>query len=484
MFVADLHNDVLQRAMNGEDISKQNENGHSDLIRLKDSCIDLEVFVVWIDRNHSKEETFNRANKLYDILETLERENKFFKITKTVSDIYAAKNNNILAAPISIEGGEPLEDKIENLYHFINRGLFYFGPTWNHSLSWVSSSYDEIYNKKNIKNLGLNNFGIEVINTCNENGVIVDLSHIGEKSFWDIAKISSKPFIASHSSVHKLCPHFRNLKDDQILAIKHSQGLIGLNPYPFFIDPKFQAKEKIFRKEISHKIEKITFKEENSFGNIKKAETFAEVKKNNKKTFRSFTFTAEYEDNMTLEIFVEYKKDKKDFEKAEKEALFFSKMYGQMPHFLKIYNDKIYIHLDHDEPRDQIGRWWAEYNKRAFHINPGRNYYENVKCIVQTYIYSNCAVIMVHELAHVIQQLTGVINPSKWMTARKLDNKKYASEYAKTNAYEDFAESLTAWVVVRYKSNKISKSDIKKFNRFIPNRFKLFDEMNFNMYPL
>ena len=101
MFVADLHNDVLQRAMNGEDISKQTENGHSDLIRLKDSCIDLEVFVVWIDRNHSKEGTFNRANKLYDILEALERENKFFKITKTISDIYAAKNNNILAAPIS-----------------------------------------------------------------------------------------------------------------------------------------------------------------------------------------------------------------------------------------------------------------------------------------------------------------------------------------------------------------------------------------------
>ena len=263
MFVADLHNDVLQRAINGEDISKQTENGHSDLIRLKDSCIDLEVFVVWIDRNHSKERTFNRANKLYDILEALERENKFFKITKTVSDIYAAKNNNILAAPISIEGGEPLEDKIENLYHFIKRGLFYFGPTWNDSLSWVSSAYDEIHNKKNIKCLGLNRFGIEVINTCNENGIIIDLSHIGEKSFWDIAKISSKPIIASHSSVYNLCPHFRNLKDDQILAIKESEGLVGLNPYPFFIDPKFNVKEEKFRKKISEKIKKIAINEKN-----------------------------------------------------------------------------------------------------------------------------------------------------------------------------------------------------------------------------
>jgi len=264
MFVADLHNDVLQRAMIGEDISSQTDNGHSDLIRLRNSCIDLEVFVVWIDSNNIKEGAFTRANKLYDKLETLERENNFFRITKTVSDITNAKNNNILATPISIEGGEPLEDKIENLYHFIKRGLFYFGPTWNHSLSWVSSSYDEIYNKKNIKSLGLNEFGNEVINTCNENGVIVDLSHIGEKSFWDIVKISSKPFIASHSSVHKLCPHFRNLKDDQIIAIKQSEGLIGLNPYPYFIDPKFKAKDKIFRKKISNKIENITFKEEDS----------------------------------------------------------------------------------------------------------------------------------------------------------------------------------------------------------------------------
>ena len=91
---------------------------------------------------------------------------------------------------------------------------------------------------------------------------------------------------------------------------------------------------------------------------------------------------------------------------------------------------------------------------------------------------------MVHELAHVIQDLTGVISPSKWSKARKSDEKKYVSEYAKTNSREDFAESLTAWVVLRYKSEKISESDLKKFDEYIPNRLKMFDEMNFNVYPL
>ena len=264
MFVADLHNDVLQRAMIGENIAIKTKQGHSDLIRLKESCIDLEVFIIWITGNNFKNKAFSRANEFYDKLENLEKENDYFKITKNLHDIINAKKNNILATPISIEGGEALEETIENLYHFIERGLFYFGPTWNHSLSWVSSSYDEVYNKKNIQSLGLNKFGKEIINICNENGVIVDVSHIGEKSFWDIAKISSKPFIASHSSVYKLCPHFRNLKDDQIMAIKKSEGLIGLNPYPFFIDPAFKKKEEKIRKKLSDKIEQITFREKNT----------------------------------------------------------------------------------------------------------------------------------------------------------------------------------------------------------------------------
>ena len=77
----------------------------------------------------------------------------------------------------------------------------------------------------------------------NRIGVIIDVSHIGENSFWDIFKETTKPFIASHSSVNKLCNHFRNLNDEQIYAIKEKRGSIGLNPYPLFIDPDFKKKE-------------------------------------------------------------------------------------------------------------------------------------------------------------------------------------------------------------------------------------------------
>ena len=98
--------------------------------------------------------------------------------------------------------------------------------------------------------------------------------------------------------------------------------------------------------------------------------------------------------------------------------------------------------------------------------------------------YSHCAVVMVHELAHVIQQLTGVISPSKWAKARKLDKKKYCSKYAMTNTKEDFAESVICWIAVRHKPDKITQFDVKKINHFITNRLKFFDEMNFNMYPM
>ena len=93
-------------------------------------------------------------------------------------------------------------------------------------------------------------FGTKVIRTCQENRVLVDVSHIGEQSFWDIIKISEKPIIASHSSVHKLCPHFRNLKNDQIEAIKKTNGFIGLNPYPYFIDSTFKIREEKFLRNV------------------------------------------------------------------------------------------------------------------------------------------------------------------------------------------------------------------------------------------
>ena len=262
MFVADLHNDLVQRVIEGEDVTKFTPHGHTDIPRLLESKIDLEILIIWVSSKSSDPKFFERANKMYDEIEKISS-NEQIVIPKNFTDIREGINESKLMLPIAMEGGEGIENDINNLFHFIEKGLLYFGPTWNHSLDWVSSNYDETYNSSNLKSYGLNQFGKEVINVCQENKVLIDVSHIGEKSFWDIAKISSKPVIASHSSVYNLCPHFRNLKDDQIEEIKKSKGLIGLNPYPFFIDKSFKERENKERKKYSDDLNSIERKYSN-----------------------------------------------------------------------------------------------------------------------------------------------------------------------------------------------------------------------------
>tara|TARA_E500000178_G_scaffold248944_1_gene245525 strand:- start:1340 stop:2422 length:1083 start_codon:yes stop_codon:yes gene_type:complete len=262
MFVADLHNDLVQRVIEGENVTKFTPHGHTDIPRLLESKIDLEILIIWVSSKSSDPKFFERANKMYDEIEKISS-NEQIVIPKNFTDIREGINESKLMLPIAMEGGEGIENDINNLFHFIEKGLLYFGPTWNHSLDWVSSNYDETYNSSNLKSYGLNQFGKEVINVCQENKVLIDVSHIGEKSFWDIAKISSKPIIASHSSVYNLCPHFRNLKDDQIEEIKKSKGLIGLNPYPFFIDKSFKERENKERKKYSDDLNSIERKYSN-----------------------------------------------------------------------------------------------------------------------------------------------------------------------------------------------------------------------------
>ena len=235
-------------------------------------------------------------------------------------------------------------------------------------------------------------------------------------------------------------------------------------------------------------LKKLTFKKERNISDVSKVEKYGDVNKGKKKLFKSYFFVAEYEGNITLEIFVEHQdgvvtaqgiKEGKDL--AELYAFYYSHMYGQMPHFLKTYNKKIYIHkaIGKDD-----GTWWAMHNTREFHINSSRCGYNEPQQ------YSYCAVTMAHELAHVIQDFTSVISPSKWMKVRKLDNKKYCSKYAKTNSREDFAESIVCWIGIRHKSdwhgpdNIINIGHVEKINEYMPNRLKFFDELNLNMYPL
>jgi membrane dipeptidase len=117
--------------------------------------------------------------------------------------------------------------------------------TWNNSTPWATSANDETFNE-DLKQKGLTDFGKQVVKRMNELGMLVDVSHVGEQTFKDVMKTTTKPVIASHSSVYQLCNHQRNLKDDQIKAIAENGGVIQVNFNPPFIDNGFAKKSDAF----------------------------------------------------------------------------------------------------------------------------------------------------------------------------------------------------------------------------------------------
>ncbi|WP_299346447.1 membrane dipeptidase, partial [uncultured Maritalea sp.] len=115
-----------------------------------------------------------------------------------------------------------------NLEAFYNDGLRSIGPVWSRSNAFAHGVPFKFPASPDT-GPGLTNDGIELVKACNEMGIAVDLSHINEKGFWDVARVSTKPLIASHSNVHALCPTTRNLTDNQLKAIKDTNGIAGLN---------------------------------------------------------------------------------------------------------------------------------------------------------------------------------------------------------------------------------------------------------------
>jgi membrane dipeptidase len=243
--VADTHNDVLLRAMEGEDISVETRVGHSDLVRLKKGGVDIQVFAVWVDPIAFEKKPFKRAKDMIDTLYSIARRNSDkIAVVRNSAEIEKAIAEGKICAVIGVEGGHAIENSIEKLEELYKLGVRYLGLTWNNSTDWASSAFDETTNPDKVKITGLSEFGKKVVEKMNELGMIVDVSHLGEKAFWDVVKVTKKPIIASHSSVYKLCPHYRNLKDEQIKAIAQTGGVVFVNFYAEYIDSTFNTKRK------------------------------------------------------------------------------------------------------------------------------------------------------------------------------------------------------------------------------------------------
>ncbi|MCA6486358.1 MAG: dipeptidase [Chitinophagaceae bacterium] len=249
--VVDSHNDIITACIEKNVRMDQDLRGktHSDLQRMKEGGLDVQIFSVWCDGE--KPAPFQFANREMDLLDEVIKNNPDkIALTRTTAEMEQAVKEKKIAALFGVEGGHMIENSLEKLDQIFSRGARYMTLTWNNSTDWATSAWDENYKKDSLAKThkGLTDFGREVVKRMNRLGMMVDLSHVGEQTFWDAIATTRSPVIVSHSNAWSICPVPRNLKDDQILAVGKNGGVIALNFYSGFVDSTYKKKEALFQK--------------------------------------------------------------------------------------------------------------------------------------------------------------------------------------------------------------------------------------------
>lgn len=267
----DTHNDFPSAAIEKKVRFDDNLVGktHSDLTRMRTGGIDVQVFSIFCGPEQQQPYAF--ANREIDsVYEWARRSPDRMVLVRTPAELRKAVREKRLAAMIGVEGGHMIEDKIEWLDNLYARGARYLTLTWNNSTSWATSAADETAPSKSpptgetssdsVRKNGLTDLGIKIVARMNDLGMLIDVSHNGEQTFWDVIKYTKKPIIASHSSVWTLCPHRRNLKDEQIKAIAKNGGVIHINFYAGFIDSTYDRKSQLLRRKYRPEIDSLIAK--------------------------------------------------------------------------------------------------------------------------------------------------------------------------------------------------------------------------------
>ena len=231
----DTHNDVTSATVAGLDIGKPNSDHHTDLPRMKKGGMGAQFFAVYVassyeEGNHSAHRTLEMIDTVrHDIIDRYPAD---FQFAGTAADIRRAHAQHKIAALMGIEGGHAIEDSLRLLRDFYALGIRYMTLTHTNSNRWADSSGDD-----NKPNNGLSPFGKEVIHEMNRIGMIVDISHVSDKTFWDALETSSAPIFASHSSCRAISPAPRNMTDEMIAALARKGGVIQINFYCDFLNP-------------------------------------------------------------------------------------------------------------------------------------------------------------------------------------------------------------------------------------------------------
>jgi len=232
--VVDTHNDVLS-FMTDEDYDLGVSSAgkyHTDIARMKQGGLTAEFFSVYIDRKYATEG--GSARRTLDMIDytyrAAENHPSDLMMSYSVADIRRAKKQGKIAALMGIEGGHAIEDSMATLRVYYRLGIRYMTLTHNNTNNWADSCCDTA------KHSGLSDFGKEVISEMNRLGMLIDVSHVSDKTMSDVLELSKAPVIASHSSARALGDRPRNIPDDLLRRFAKNGGVVMVNFYPGFID--------------------------------------------------------------------------------------------------------------------------------------------------------------------------------------------------------------------------------------------------------
>lgn len=239
----DTHNDVPWRVVDGFDIGQPSTEWHTDLPRLKAGGVGALFFAAYVSSDYVKgNRSAHRALEVIDAIrhDIVGRYPDDFALATTADEIEQAHRDGKIAALIGIEGGHAIEDDLHLLGAFYDLGVRYMTLTHSNTNDWADSSGDAA--DASIQHHdGLTAFGKDVVREMNRLGMMVDISHVADATFWDALEVSSAPIFASHSSCRALTNQPRNMTDEMIVALAEKGGVVQINFNCGFVSDRFRA---------------------------------------------------------------------------------------------------------------------------------------------------------------------------------------------------------------------------------------------------
>lgn len=261
ILMLDTHCDTPMFFPQGVDFGSRDPRILVDLHKMSEGHQDATIMVCYLPQPQ-QDETFSSkvdfdvngpteyADLIFDKIETIVEQNKqYLAIARTPADLYANKQQGRKSIMLGIENGLALDGHLDRLQHFAQRGIVYMTLCHNGDNDICDSA------RGNHTHNGISPFGKQVVREMNRLGILVDLSHAGEKSFYDALELSSQPIVCSHSSCRALCDHPRNLTDDQMRALAAKGGVMQITMYNGFLVKDGEATVLDALRHLAHAIE-------------------------------------------------------------------------------------------------------------------------------------------------------------------------------------------------------------------------------------